>query len=153
MSVNLENANTQGDVDPVPEDAFASDQSGRAQSLTTRNVARRVRTLRKRRGWSAQKVSDLCRELGVPVERSTLAGLESGRRVKLAVDELMAFAAVFEVEPAFLLSTPGSRAVLIATGLVGLLEDLATSDEPDPKTIQCARDQHRLLGLELEEMQ
>lgn len=129
------------------------DQASRTQSQTTRNVARRIRALRDRRGWSAQKVSDLCGELGIPIERSVLSGLESGKRAKLAVDELMVFASVFEVEPAYLLTAPGSRAVPIATNLVGLLEKLAASDEPDPEIVQQARSQYRLLGLELEELQ
>lgn len=129
------------------------DQTDRTQSPTTRNVARRIKALRARRGWSAQKVSDLCGELGVPIERSVLSGLENGRRAKLGVDELMVLATVFEVEPAHLLTAPGSRAVPIATELVGLLEKLAASNEPDPEVVHQAQNQYRLLGLELEELQ
>lgn len=140
-------------ADPTQgEDLATDDQASRTQSQTTRNVARRIKALRARRGWSAQKVSDLCGELGVPIERSVLAGLETGKRAKLAVDELMAFAAVFEVEPAFLLTAPGSRAVPIATELVGLLEKLADADEPDPKALQQAWSQYQALGVELKEL-
>jgi len=135
------------------EEPAAEDQANRTQSLTTRNVARRIRALRNRRGWSAQKVSDLCGELGTPIERSVLSGLESGKRTKLAVDELMVFAAVFEVEPAYLLTAPGSRALPIAMELVALLERLAGSDGTDPEAVRQVQNQYRLLGVELDEVE
>lgn len=68
------------------------------------NAIRRVRLLRKARGWSAQHLVDQLAVGGCPMGRSTLAGLENGQRSHLTVDELCAFAAVFGVPVEHLLS-------------------------------------------------
>jgi len=136
------------------EDLATAGRHAGTQGPTTRAVARRIRMLRNGRGWSAQKVSDMCGERGVLIDRSVLSGLENGNgRSRISVDELTVLAAVFEVEPAYLLTVPGSRAVPIATELVSLVEKLADTDVPDPEVVQQAWSQYRLLGLELEELQ
>lgn len=60
-------------------------------------VARRVAELRRQRGWSAQRLADEMTEAGQHVSRSTLANLENGRRDRITVDELYAFATVLGV--------------------------------------------------------
>lgn len=65
----------------------------------TREVAIRVKELRKARGWSAQRLSTEMARIGCPIERSVLANFESGRRSKLTVVELYAFAHLLGVNP------------------------------------------------------
>lgn len=65
----------------------------------TRHIARRVRELRRQRGWSGEK-------LAARVEGWTTGNvgkLETGRRERLSVDELIAVAAAFGVAPSDLL--------------------------------------------------
>lgn len=52
---------------------------------------------------SAQQLADACTDLGVPIQRSVLANLESGRRTNLSVPELLALAQVLQVPPLLLL--------------------------------------------------
>lgn len=52
---------------------------------------------------SAQQLADRCAELGLPIRRSVLANLESGRRETLSVAELLVLAKALEVAPILLL--------------------------------------------------
>jgi len=57
---------------------------------------------------SAQKVADACTALGVPIERSVLAGLENRRRSIVTVAEVIALARVLDVSPLSLIFPVGS---------------------------------------------
>jgi len=76
----------------------------------TRSVADQVHHHRKARGWSAQKLSDACAGLGMEFPRSTLADLESGRRVHISVAELLVLARALNVPPVVLLVPVGTEA-------------------------------------------
>jgi len=58
---------------------------------------------------SAQKMSDACAELGMPIERSVLAGLENGRRKFVTVAEVMVFGRALGVAPASLIFPLGAE--------------------------------------------
>ncbi|MEV8396186.1 helix-turn-helix domain-containing protein [Streptomyces sp. NPDC057596] len=66
-------------------------------------VARRVRELRERRGFTAQALADKLSEQGVPWERSTVAKLENGKRQNLTLTEWLALSVVLNVAPIHLL--------------------------------------------------
>jgi len=67
-------------------------------------LARRVREVRTARGWSAQEVARRCAALGLPgLDRSTIANIESGRRRRVGVDELLVLALALGVAPVHLL--------------------------------------------------
>lgn len=67
-------------------------------------VARRLREVRRVRGWSAQDLADRCEALGVPsLDRSTVANIENGRRQRVGVDELLVLALALGVAPVHLL--------------------------------------------------
>jgi transcriptional regulator with XRE-family HTH domain len=75
----------------------------------TRSVAWQVHRHRKALGWSAQKLSDACAELGLEFPRSTLADLESGRRAHVSVAELLVLARALDVPPLLLLFPVGAE--------------------------------------------
>ncbi len=67
-------------------------------------LARRVREVRTARGWSAQELAQRCAALGMPaLDRSTIANIESGRRQRVGVDELLVLALALGVAPVHLL--------------------------------------------------
>jgi transcriptional regulator with XRE-family HTH domain len=66
-------------------------------------VIGRVRTLRKARGWTAERLAAEMRGRGIAWERSIVANLENGRRASLDVAELVALADLFGTTPAVLL--------------------------------------------------
>jgi len=67
-------------------------------------LARRVREVRTVRGWSAQELAQRCDALGMPaLDRSTIANIESGRRQRVGVDELLVLALALGVAPVHLL--------------------------------------------------
>lgn len=69
-------------------------------STPTQAVARRVKELRKRRGWSAERLADECARVGMPgFNRTVIANLESGRRKFVTVDEALGLAFVLDVAP------------------------------------------------------
>lgn len=70
-------------------------------------VAQEVRRHRQARGLSAKQLSDRCAQLGMPIQRSVLANLESGRRATISVAEVMVLAAALEVAPMQLLFPVG----------------------------------------------
>lgn len=104
-----------------------------------RQVAGEVRRYRKMRGLSAQQLADRCAAVGMPIQRSVLANLESGRRETVSVADLLVLARALEVAPALLLFpagraeaaevTPGET-VSIADALAWLSGDLALPDDP-----------------------
>lgn len=56
------------------------------------------------RGWSAEELARRTCEQGFQVNRQMIANGEMGRRDVMSVDELLAFAAAFEVPPLSLVS-------------------------------------------------
>ncbi|MFG3287216.1 hypothetical protein ACGF3G_00130 [Streptomyces sp. NPDC048179] len=70
-------------------------------------VAQEVRRHRQRRAMSAQQLSDRCAELGMPIQRSVLANMESGRRSTVTVAEVLVLAAALDVAPAQLVFPVG----------------------------------------------
>lgn len=71
-------------------------------------VSRRIRELRKRRGWTVQHLVDQLATSGFPLGRVTVSKMENGKRDQVTVDELYAFAAVFGV-PVDELAHDGAR--------------------------------------------
>ncbi|MET8765820.1 helix-turn-helix transcriptional regulator [Streptomyces sp. NPDC004658] len=71
------------------------------------SVAREVRRHRQAQGLSAQQLSDRCSELGMPIQRSVLANLESGRRTTVTIAEVLVLAAALNVPPALLVFPVG----------------------------------------------
>jgi transcriptional regulator with XRE-family HTH domain len=71
----------------------------------TQVVARSVREVRDRRGWSAQQLADACKAAGAQsvLDRSALASIENGRRQRIGVDQLLALAFALDVSPLRLL--------------------------------------------------
>lgn len=69
------------------------------------SVAREVRRHRQAKGMSAQQLSDRCAAIGMPIQRSVLANLESGRRTTVTIAEIIILAAALEV-PALALVFP-----------------------------------------------
>ncbi len=79
--------------------AFMS-QVDHVPSPSTRWVSRRLRGARSRRGLSAQALSDAIeRETGMLIRRDTISNIENGRRDRVTVDELLAFAAALDISP------------------------------------------------------
>jgi transcriptional regulator with XRE-family HTH domain len=77
-------------------------------SLTfDQTVARRVRALRERHGWSQQDLVDKLKNFGMPIDRSAVARLENGRRA-VSLEEAMRLAFALNVAPVHLLVDPDS---------------------------------------------
>jgi transcriptional regulator with XRE-family HTH domain len=74
-------------------------QPGGWATRMTRVIAAQVRRYRKERGLSAQRLADLCAQLGMEISRSTISDLENGRRDSMSVAELLVLAAALEVPP------------------------------------------------------
>jgi transcriptional regulator with XRE-family HTH domain len=78
---------------------------------TARLVAREVRRYREGQGQrpriSAQQLADRTEELGMPIPRSVLANLESGRRETVSVAEILVLAAALNVAPIELICPVG----------------------------------------------
>ncbi|MEU3945433.1 helix-turn-helix domain-containing protein [Streptomyces sp. NPDC029526] len=72
-------------------------------------IARRVRELRRRHGWTAADLGIRLSERGMKWDRFTVANLENGRRQNVTVVELLALAAVLDVAPVNLLVPLGSE--------------------------------------------
>ena len=69
-------------------------------------VIHRVRVRRAELRMSARELAEAVTALGLPLSRSTLANLESGRREDPTVTELVAFALALRTTPGELLLAP-----------------------------------------------
>ncbi|GAA3853904.1 hypothetical protein GCM10023084_05180 [Streptomyces lacrimifluminis] len=78
------------------------------------SVAREVRRHRQSQGLSAQQLADRCTEVGMPIQRSVLANLESGRRTTVTIAEVLVLAAALNVPPAALVFPVGRTDVVEA---------------------------------------
>ncbi|OPG04123.1 hypothetical protein B1L11_38485 [Microbispora sp. GKU 823] len=72
-------------------------------------IAAEIQRYRKQQGMSAQDLANACTALGLPISRSALANLESGRRPIVSVAELLVFGKALRVPPALLLFPVGIR--------------------------------------------
>ncbi len=74
-----------------------------------RQVAREVRRYREKQQlrMSVQRLADRTAELGMPIPRSVLANLESGRRETVSVAEVLVLAAALNVAPIELMCPVG----------------------------------------------
>ncbi|WP_208865970.1 helix-turn-helix domain-containing protein [Kitasatospora cheerisanensis] len=70
-------------------------------------IADEVKRLRKRRGVSAQQLSEKCEDLGLAIPRSVIANFESKRRLTISVPELIILARALEVPPVSLIFPVG----------------------------------------------
>lgn len=77
----------------------------------TRVVAARVKALRSKRGWSAQRLADELTKVGIPWDRSIVANFENHRRQTVGVEELLGLAYVLDVAPIHLLVPPADDQV------------------------------------------
>lgn len=92
-------------VTPPPESPLAT-------------VARRVREVRKRRGYTAEKLAERLKEHGVPWERGVVVKFESGRRQSLSVDELYGLALALDCSVMALLVPLDNRPVQVTPARV-----------------------------------
>ncbi len=84
-------------------------------AMTT--VVGRMKALRKRTGLSAARLAEEMTKAGVPWKREIVANLESGRRDRLDVNELLALAAVFQVPPITLLIDSASETTVVSPNI------------------------------------
>ena len=91
---------------PLP---FAAPDSANTdwEARFTQGVAGEIKRHRKARKWSAQKLSDECAALGLPLSRANVFDLENGRRPTLTVAELAVIARALDVPPVQLLYPVG----------------------------------------------
>ena len=87
-------------------------------------VAARLREVRKSRGWTANELADRCSRAGLPISKSVLANIESGRpgddgrrRRDITVDELLALALVLDIAPIYLMGLPQDKAAPTAVAV------------------------------------
>lgn len=73
------------------------------------SIAAEVRRHRQALGLSAQQLSERCAQAGMPIQRSVLANLESGRRSTVTVAEVLVLAAALQVAPAQLIFPVGQQ--------------------------------------------
>lgn len=69
----------------------------------TATVAKRVREVRTRRGWTAEELAEKLAAQGLKWERSTVAKLENKKRQSITLTEWLTLAAVLNVAPMHLL--------------------------------------------------
>jgi transcriptional regulator with XRE-family HTH domain len=63
-----------------------------------------VREVRKRRAWTQEELADRCERAGVPrLTTQVIADLETGRRIRLSIDEVLVLALVLGVAPLHLM--------------------------------------------------
>lgn len=84
-----------------------------------KQLALNVAQIRKARGLSLRGLSEVLKDAGWTLGADSLNKIELGMR-RVDVDELVALAAVFEVEPTILLAPVTiSTQVVVATGSIG----------------------------------
>lgn len=75
-----------------------------------RAVAALIRQLREDRGWSQRDLSEKLEKVGCHIDHSGIQRIEAGRKArKIAVDELFAFAMVFQVPVEQMLVDPNRQ--------------------------------------------
>ncbi len=82
---------------------YVEDEDGAEAVSPLGRIAEMVKTLRKDRGWSAEKLAQLMTAAGVPWERMVVTKLELGKRQTITVEEWLALSYVLEISPVHLL--------------------------------------------------
>jgi len=78
-------------------------------------VARhRVKALRAQRQWGQEELARRLQEVGHPINRATIAKIESGARV-VTLDEVLVFAVVFDISPLHLIVPEDPTEVVAVT--------------------------------------
>ncbi|OEV30448.1 hypothetical protein AN219_10630 [Streptomyces nanshensis] len=70
-------------------------------------VAAEVRRRRKERHMSAERLSQVCSEIGYPIPRNVIANMESGRRTSLPLVDVIVLAKALETNPISLIIPVG----------------------------------------------
>lgn len=83
------------------------ERSGSETDGPTAVLAARLRELRERRGWSADRLAEEMASAGIPWKRAVVTKLETGRRQAVSVAEWIALAYVLDVPPLELLAPLG----------------------------------------------
>lgn len=100
-------------------------------------IARRVKEIRGRRGWTAADLGERLKSHNVKWDRFTVANLENGKRQSVSVVELLALARVLDVSPVNLL-VPGDDSLYAVTPTSAYDSDQVRAwvrgDEPLPDT-------------------
>lgn len=83
-------------------------------------LARRVRELRRRRGWSAADLAERCKAAGMPqLTRSLIANIENRRRAAVTLEEALTLAYVLDVAPVYLfIGTDDEQPILVTPEVV-----------------------------------
>jgi transcriptional regulator with XRE-family HTH domain len=124
-------------------------QSAPVEPLTPSTImARRMRELRERRGWTAEQLASRCAEAGMPsLTRSVIANAESGRRQGgFTIEEMLTLAYVLDVAPVYLF-LPIEAALVSVTprwvSSVGYVREWVRGNYPlpgqDPRLYQTQR--------------
>jgi transcriptional regulator with XRE-family HTH domain len=68
-------------------------------------IGPRIKLLRRQRGWSAQRLADVCAQAGLAsLTRGAISKIEAGLRKSVTVDEAATLAAALGISPAVLIS-------------------------------------------------
>lgn len=109
-------------------------------------VARRIKELRQKKGWSAAKLADACGSIGMPeLNRSVIANIESRRRKNVTLEEAMTLAMVLDVAPLHLIvptdvaAKYDSELFMVADATMNLTDARAWITGGKPLTLQDPR--------------
>lgn len=89
-------------------------------------VRLRLRDARKKKGWSQRELAEAMAQAGWPIDRTTIARIESDtvRAKNLTLNEAVAFAAVLGISPLFLIAPWDNKArVSIAPKITSSAQD------------------------------
>lgn len=75
-------------------------------------IRERLKTLRKRRGWTAAQLAEEMSKNGIPWNRAIVANIEHGRRSYVTVEEALLLAYLLEVAPIHLIIDPSKKDLL-----------------------------------------
>lgn len=70
-----------------------------AAKTPTQILARQMKEVRTRRGWTQQDLADRLQDLGLNVDQSTIARIEKGQIKRVTLDDALAIAAALGVQP------------------------------------------------------
>lgn len=78
----------------------------------TARVAEQMRTARKAASLTVAGAADACNRIGLPVPKTTITNLETGRRTSIDLAEFLVLAEVYDVPPIALLFPLGAEATV-----------------------------------------
>lgn len=79
-------------------------------SALTARIAKQLRSARQDAGLTVAEAADACAELGLPVQKTTITNLETGRRSSVDLAEFLVLAEVYGMPPISLLFPLGEAA-------------------------------------------